>query len=774
METTVYCLRFRKNCVRLYAHAIPLCHDRGNGGLLGWLCSGMDSDKDKLPMLITRRDVLQIGALGAVGFATNNSESKAAGAEQAAAAAKPPHKWLNKRQRIYWYDQYALNDQETAFAHYDPDRIAAEMAGTRADIVAVYAANQFSVAYYPSKIWPMHPNLHGRDYFGEVSWRLQAQGQKVIAYINWLESRHPEWYVVPLGGKAEAELPLASWADPNNADWRVQRIPGGSWRFACINSPRRAQVVAVAREIVERYHPDGFHLDMFFNSGVCVCGYCRPTLERICGTKEITTGAIAAHWREFIDWRNECSTSLIGEVSAVLRKHGVFAAHNGQNPLWLSPVYGFDKGWLPHLDLYVSEIFYDLHASDLTMRWHRAIGKPSCELLTSSSPKHAHLSVPFTSWQVSAASAKANGCNVLGPCCQGAYPDTTSSKRLLETVGKGLEFFMEDADLAAGATPAAKVALVFSWATRKYFREGRMDWSQELDGWSRVLVEEHIPFELVVAEQVGSAGDLAKYDLIILPNIAFVSDAFCAAVAAYTRAGGHVLATGETSLGDERGFPRADFGLAGLFGIVHKGAVEGPFAADGLEEYEPATGVFQKVVASGEVIARHIATDPAGAVAGGVDPFPMKPTEWPLAVTQATGAGQTLYLAFGLGRYYAIHGLVHARDDMARYIGRLLKQRQVVVKAPRTLEVTVWRQKTPERVIIHLANRTPLAHDMPRIHEIVPLRDVEIEFEAPYSIPRVTYRGIQAETVLESGKVCVRINKLDVYAAVLVEPAERG
>src|SRR3990172_4998326 len=122
---------------------------------------------------------------------------------------------------------------------------------------------------------------------------------------------------------------------------------------------------------------------MFFNSGVCVCDYCLPTLERICGTKTITQEAIFSHWREVIDWRSERSASLVAEISGFLRENGVFAAHNGQNPLWLSPIYGFDENWLPHLDLYVSEIFFDLHASDLTMRWRRAIGKPSCELVTS-------------------------------------------------------------------------------------------------------------------------------------------------------------------------------------------------------------------------------------------------------------------------------------------------------------------------------------------------------------------------------------------------------
>lgn len=705
-----------------------------------------------------------------MGLVMNDGQAQTVEPALAAPRGSASHDWLRKRQRIYWYDQYALNDQEVAFSNFDPDRIAAELKTTGADILAVYAANQFSVAYYPSTVWPMHPNLKGRDYFGEVSSRLQRQGQKVIAYINWLESRHPEWYVVPLGGRPEKEFPLASWAKPDDPDWRVQRVPGGAWRFACINSPRRAQVVRVAREIVEKYRPDGFHLDMFFNPGVCVCDYCRPSLEKICGTTDITIEAINAHWREFIDWRNECSASLIGEVSAILREHGVFAAHNGQNPLWLSPIYGFDRNLLPHLDLYLSEIFYDLHASDLTMRWHRAIGMPSCELLTSTSPGHAHLSVPFAAWQVSAASAKANGCNILGPCGVGAYPDTTSSKRLLDTVRRGLDFFMEDADLHDDATPDAKVALVFSWATRKYFREGRMDWSQELDGWSRVLIEEHIPFEVLVAENVTSADDLRPFDLVILPNTAYVDDDFCEAVAAYVRTGGRVLATGETSLGNGQGFDRADFAMGELFGITRKGAVEGNFAMEGSVEPEPATGVFQQVHASGQILARQFATDPDGAVAGGPDPFPIRTTEWPVAVTRDVEDGCVLYVAFGLGRYYALQTLVHARDRMAQYIDRLLPQRQIRVEAPRCLDVTIWRRERPARTVIHLANRTPLAHDLPRLHEVTPVSEVRLEFESPYPNARVTFRKAEATAERIGNTIAVRIPELDVYAAVVIEP----
>jgi len=158
-------------------------------------------------------------------------------------------------------------------------------------------------------------------------------------------------------------------------------------------------------------------------------------------------------------------------------------------------------------------------------------------------------------------------------------------------------------------------------------------------------------------------------------------------------------------------------------------------------------------------------------VAGYIDPFPMEPSQWPVAVMKAAGKGQALYVAFGIGRYYAMHNLVHARDRMASFIDRLLPKRQLVVQAPRCLEITVWRQQTPERTILHLANRTPLAHDMPRLHEIAPLNDIQIEFDSPYPSPRVTCRGAKPDWAAEDGTVRVRIDRLNVYAALLVEPA---
>lgn len=726
-------------------------------------------------MSMTRRAFMKSASLGSAGLTVAGLSRSLPAANESEVKIKSD--WLRRRARIYWYDQYALNEQDAAFAKYDPDRITEELVATGADIIVVYAANQFSIAYYPSKIWPQHPNLKGRDYVGDLIARLRDRGKKVVAYINWLESRHPEWNTLPLGTEGDpdhGEMPLVGWADPSNADKRVQRVPGGRWRHPCINSPRREQVKAVAREILERYNPDGFHLDMYHAQGaLCVCRYCRPELERICGTSRITPQAVTAHWREYIDWKCRRSASLIAELTAMAHQHGAIACHNAGTPLHVPAIYGVGEEWMPHVDVYVSEIFSNLYVPSTTVRLQRALGLPSWELLTSAPPHFAHLSIPAAGWKMSAATCKANGGEVLGPCGVGAYPDTTTSKRLLETVKAGFDFFMQDADLAEGAVSVAKIGLVFSWATQKYFKNGAMNWAEEIGGWSRLMMEEHLPFDFVIAEKVGSAADLMRYDLILLPNTANVSDTFCSALTEYVRGGGRIVAAAETSLFNEKGHARPDFALKDLLSVSHKGSFEGNFAIERPREPEPAFGIFQQVATSAKIVARQIAVDPAGSVAGARDPLPMKPTEWPVVVLNSVGKGSTAYVAFDVGRMYSNHNLPHIASFMVDVIDSILPSRQIVVKAPRSIEVTVFRQEAKQRTIIHLADHTQSPNDMTRIAEIVPVHDIEVALDAPYPDPKVTGRGSQVSSTADGKRLKIRLSTVDAYAAIVIE-SNRG
>lgn len=704
--------------------------------------------------------------------------------------------WINTRGRIFWYDQYALNEQTTAFARYDPVRIADEIAGTGADVVAVYATNQFGVAYYPSKIWPMHPGLKGRDYFGQVSRELRKRGKKVIAYVNWLDSKHAEENVVPIrrpGDPFYSEQPLATWAEPSQPNGRIQALPGGGWRSICLNSPHREEVVAVTREIVARYHPDGFHVDMVVNP-VCVCRFCRPVLEKICGTKRITAEVLAGHWAEYVDWRCERSASLIAEVSAILRKNGVVAAHNGMSCVCGPAVSGIGERWLKSLDVYVSECFdaflglgVDLNSTSIAVRWQHAVGKPSWILRTSTAAHYVHWPITDAQWQLHAAACKANGCKVFGPCGVGAYPDTTTPQAALTRIRRAFDFFMEDADLDPGAKPVSRVALIFSWATRHYCppdASGQddvpLDWNDEFNGLARWLIEEHLPFDIRIAENLVSAAQLRPYDLVVLPDTVNVSDEFCAIAKEYVRRGGRLLATARTSLYDDHGTRRKDFGLKDLLGISYRDTRTGCFAIERSPEPEPAAGAFQKIAASGRIPARYVSVDPAGSVGGkqAQDPLPVKTTRWPVVVSQTLGKGRSVYVAFDIGRFYMRHGDEHIRNLLKELLDALRVSRQITVEAPRTVEVTIWEQKSPRRTMVHLANRTAIATalDTRLVSEIVPVHQVKLRLERPYPRVEVEGRHVELQWQVNGKDLEIALSPIGAYAAVIIEPsrARRG
>ena len=100
----------------------------------------------------------------------------------------------------------------------------------------------------------------------------------------------------------------------------------------------------------------------------------------------------------------------------------------------------------------------------------------------------------------------------------------------------------------------ARVAMVYSQQTGTYYggeQKHRRVEDHEL-GMYQALVEARIPFEMA-HDRLLDAEHVDRYRLLILPNVAALSDAQCEQLRQYVKRGGSLLATFETSLYDERG-----------------------------------------------------------------------------------------------------------------------------------------------------------------------------------------------------------------------------
>ena len=167
--------------------------------------------------------------------------------------------------------------------------------------------------------------------------------------------------------------------------------------------------------------------------------------------------------------------------------------------------------------------------------------------------------------------------------------------------------------------PVARVGLVYSQQTWAHYGAERAEQKVEdhTRGLYHALVEARIPFEMVHDGLLDEA-HLAPFKTLILPNIAALSDAQCQQLRAFVARGGSLVATHETSLYDEWGTRRADFGLGDLFGARYAGGTEGPMQNSYLAvRRDPVTRAFHPLVAG---------LEDAGRIINGVHRVKVEPT----------------------------------------------------------------------------------------------------------------------------------------------------
>ena len=126
-------------------------------------------------------------------------------------------------------------------------------------------------------------------------------------------------------------------------------------------------------------------------------------------------------------------------------------------------------------------------------------------------------------------------------------------------------------------SPEPWAALVMSDNTKTFYGRsaGKVEerYLAHVFGAFRACVEEHLPTNLIEDWNL-TAEDLKKYAVLILPNTACLSDAQCRTIDEYVRNGGGLVASLDTSLFDEFGDPRPNFGLADLLGVDYGGMPE--------------------------------------------------------------------------------------------------------------------------------------------------------------------------------------------------------
>ncbi len=358
----------------------------------------------------------------------------------------------------------------------------------------------------------------------------------------------------------------------------------------------------------------------------------------------------------------------------------------------------------------------------------------------------------------------------------------------------------------------AEVALMFSQQTVKEyaFSERERLVEKPINGWYQALEASGIPFDMLDSHDI-DAEHLVRYKAVILPNIAVLSAEDCRALQAYVCVGGALLASYETSLVDENGKRRADFGLSQLFGLHANGrsvrneqnayismrpGIGDPILSEGFfgETGAPTgtSGSRQEDAALEEHWTenlRLVGTENRVGISYNPDDFesspycavpafpdlPMEevyprevPADYEEVFFRKYGAGRVVYFPGDLDRAYWDYLLPDHRKLLRNSVRWAIGGDDPIrLYAAGFIDVTVFENE--EGVIIHLVNMTTVHAMRGPAEEILPVSDLKLEIRNDLvgSGDFQTMEGTILSVTRDETYTTVRLDRLELHEMII-------
>ena len=705
-----------------------------------------------VPAKQSRREFLRASGLAGATLALASQPGGARGAaEQAAPSARTPS-WVDRPMR--WAQLTLVED--------DPGKFSVPFwldyfARTKSDAVCLSAGG--CVAYYPTEVRWHHRSawLEGRDVFGELVAGCRRMGMVVIgrtdphATYDDVQAAHPDWIAVDAAGR-----PRRHWASPEM--WVTCGFGPYNFEF----------MTEVKREIMTRYRLDGIFINRWDGSGLCYCEHCRRNFRAASG-RELprTTDPQDPARRAYVLWRQERLFELWRRWDAEVRQINPDAC--------VIPNTG--GGATSTLDMRrIGELAPTLMADRQARRglaapW--ANGKHGKEFRATMGRKpivgifSVGVEEPYR-WKDSVQSAAefrlwaadgvANDLRLWFTKFSGVLHD----ERWLKPVEEIYRRYANWEKYLRNERSLARVGLVYSQQTAWFHGHRTEDHTL---GWYQALIEARLPFGMV-HDRLLDPAHLAPFQTLILPNLVALSDAQCAQLRAFVERGGGLVVTSETSLGDEWGAPRKDFGLAALLGVTWKGSREGPMQNSYLRlETDPTTGRRHPLLAGLEDASRIInavrRVEVAATAAFAHPPLTLIPsypdlpmekvfprmakTEVPQVYVREVGRGRVVYFPGDIDRtFWEVLSVDHGKLLRNAVVWATNEEPPVTVSGPGVLDVTAWRQH--DSLTVHLVNLTnPMMMKGP-IRELLPIGEQRVRVRLPAGAQPKRVRLLAAET----------------------------
>jgi len=638
------------------------------------------------------------------------------------------------------------------------------------------------VAYYPTKI-PFHKQagyLEGKDLFGDLCRAAHDDGLAVFARMD-SNRAHQEFY---------DQYPGWFAVDKNGNPYKA-----GELYLSCVNSPYYDKhIPSILAEITTEYKPEGFTDNSWSGmtrDSICYCNYCQKSFREKTGNELPTeknwndivyrqwikwnyerrleiwdlnnratkaaggsdciwagmnSGSIRGQGNYFRDYKEICSRADIIMLDDQARSNEGGFQHNAQTGNLIHGLLGWDKLIPESMSMYQT-------------------GGGANFRVASKVPAEARM------WMIEGI---AGGIQPWWHHVSAYHED----RRMYHTAEPVMKWHRDNEQYLINRMPVANVGVVWSQDNSDFYGRDNSGDLVEMPwrGMTNALMRARIPYLPVHADHIDR--DAPNFKLLILPNLAAMSEPQVNAVRKFVESGGNIIATGETSLYNEWGDNSDDYALGDIFGahynandslksdeaklagnVYHtylrlmpelRAQVDGPKSGT-----EPAVrGTRHKILDGFEETdiipfggrLKNLRLDTGTEVLMTFIPqFPVYPPEtaWmrepvtniPGMITRTTAqGGKIVFIPADIDRQYSVNNHPDHANVIKNAVKWIIGEDVVLdVAGPGLIDAHLYQQES-NRLILHLVNLTSAATWRQPLEEFIPIGPIEVKVRLPKKI----------------------------------------
>ncbi len=484
------------------------------------------------------------------------------------AQSSAPIQWYHKPMRIL---QTVMRQPDAA--NYQVDSLVNYMKAAAANTLVVNGGGIVDFFQNPLPMANINPYLGKRDLLSEIVEACHAANIKVIARVDFRGvekeryDQHPDWFARDEKGKP---IILNYTTPPLYAP--------------CYNSHyRNEHAVRYMEQLMANYHLDGiWHNSVNFHQ-TCYCDRCKADFNRTAGKEIPVQSSSKQDWEDYYKWNEGVAGRQLALMRGTVKKFGDDKTYAAE----VFDMYKIEQQKHTGISLYSAAEYFDFFVivafvADNTARveykdiWYPAAivkflkslepHKAPVILFGGNGTEHRYIYDPPLDSRLWLWEAAAAGGGFWNCYFNGYYPANAPDHRNAYLATDAYRYLRDHESSIRPLKPVTDIGIFYSKPSGELL--GDEAFSVSMRGIQRLLAENHFQYGFVSDEGM-SPEALKAFGVLILPNIAALDNEQVKWIKEWVEQGGKLISTYQTSLFDEHGAARPDFGLSEVLGVSY-------------------------------------------------------------------------------------------------------------------------------------------------------------------------------------------------------------